>query len=99
MRWVAEWCVINVLADVVLVEAHRTVWRQSQILRVRHVHMLRNGIRVLETHVPEPGGRAPGEHQGYRVVDTEPRADPHGHTAGGVSMKPSRTEWPQKRRP
>src|ERR1700687_5346554 len=87
---------INVLTHVVLVEAHRAVRCQSQILCVRQIHMLRSRTRVLKANVPEPCRRALGEKQGYRVVDAAPRTHTHEHAAGRISTKATATLWPQK---
>ena len=54
---------IDVLADVVLVEPHGCVRRERDVLRVDEIELLLRGRRVEQAHVPEPRGRVLREHE------------------------------------
>src|SRR6185437_4044540 len=95
---IREWRVIEVLADVVLVHAHRAVGGQREILRVREVQLLRFGRAVGQGDVPEPDGRLCGQHQRNLVIDALPGAAAR-EDAGRRSAETRRARGAEKRRP
>src|SRR5215813_194324 len=55
--------VIEVLADVVLVEAHGAVIREGEVLRVEQVNRLDTPTAILDRDMPEPGRRRRSQSQ------------------------------------
>jgi hypothetical protein len=55
--------VVDVVAHVVLVEAHGAVRRERQILRMNQIDRLAGGTDVLDGHVPEPRGFRVRQHE------------------------------------
>ena len=82
--------VVQVLADVVLVAAHRTQGRQRHVLHVHQVELGRRRPMVRHAHVPEPGGLPLGQTQrdGDRQVVPPARS---------VGRADSARQWPGRR--
>ena len=55
--------VVDVVAHVVLVEAHGAVMSERQILRMNQIDRLAGGTDVLDGHVPEPRGCRARQHE------------------------------------
>jgi hypothetical protein len=87
--------VVEVLAHVILVEPHRTVGGESQVLGVDQVHRDGGRSRVFQHHVPEPGGCRLGQGQHDREPDALPFAGPTDLLAVGSDA--SRARWAQQR--
>ena len=89
--------VVDVVAHVVLVEAHGAVMSERQILRVNQIDRLARGADVLDGHVPEPGGCRARQHERHLEADPLPlamRAEPalvephHGGAARSEQRSP-----------
>src|SRR5579872_4188719 len=92
--WIRQWRVIEVLTDVVLVEAHRTVGCKRQILGVGDIQALQCRAGVQEAYMPEPRRCILRQQPGERILDAEPRACANEHPR--LNAKASGTAGPEQ---
>ena len=76
MPLVAQRRVIDVLADVVLVQADRTVSGEPDVLRIDEIELEVGVLGVLDIHMPEPAGALMRQLQSHRIAKALPRTDP-----------------------
>jgi hypothetical protein len=95
-RRMRERRVVDVLAHVVLVHAHRAVGRERQVLHVDQVDDGGGRAGVLERHVPEPRRRVRCERERRGEADAAPFAA-HGESLR-VEVHRGRTARPEERR-
>ncbi len=96
-RRVLQWRVIEVLADVVLVQPHRAVVGQRNVLCVDQIDPACLACGVLQRDMPEPRRRRPGQHQRHAKAQARP-------LAGDLDAVPARADsaraaGPEQRRP
>ena len=105
-RGMGERRLVEVLAHEVLVEAHRGVLRESQVLDINHVHRRGRCPRVLQHHVPVPGDCRLGQGHRHREPDARPFAGErqalpvvsHAGGARGPNSGVASGVWPKRRR-
>ncbi len=89
--------VIDVLADVVLVQPHRAVRRERKVLRIDQVDVLRRIAAVVQLHVPEPRRRVVRQHQPHAVLQPLPGTGARQRVAARDTGKTRRAARPEQR--
>ena len=96
-RRVLQRRVVDVLAEVVLVQPHRGVLRERNVLRADEIHRLGVRAGVLQRDVPEPRRRRLGQHQRHAKGDALPLTRDVQRV--GVEPHRARAARPEQRRP
>src|ERR1700686_5940036 len=89
---------VDVLADVVLIEPYRAIRREGQVLYVCQVDRGLDLAHIFQPHMPEPGRRSSCEHENDCIVDVPPATDTE-QVPRGILVKPGRAEWSDERGP
>jgi len=88
--------VVDVLADVVLIQPHGRIRREREVLQEQHVETHRFGTGVLDAHVPEPGWRVGRKPQGHAVTKPLPIARAFELAGIGVDAPARRAARPEQ---
>src|ERR1700676_3667847 len=86
---------VDVLADVVLIEPHRAIRREGQVLYISQIDGSLCFAHVFQPYMPEPGSRSSCEHERNCVVDALPVTDAN-QISRGVLVKPGTADRPDE---